>query len=132
MAETWKVPLVTALPLYVKSWNAKLYVSDSPAAVMSEAGRVNVMGVGVAPWGGLVQVSVTVMEVPAADVPSIMGAVLLVTGMPPMLAYGGVVGVSSRVGAAGAVVGAGCEMLLALSMNESVTGRLLDPAASVA
>ena len=83
------------------------------------------------------QVSVIVIEVPASAVPSIAGAVLLVTGMfpspgTPMETYGGVMGVSSRVGAGGADVGAECERSLALSTNVNVTGRLRDPASSVA
>ena len=51
---------------------------------MSAAGRVNghggVVGAGCAEFS---QVSVIVIEVPASAVPSIAGAVLLVTGMLP-------------------------------------------------
>ena len=135
MAETAKVPLVTGLPVEVGEVLEREAerASEFAVGVMSEAGRVKVMvGLLALAAPNSSQVSVTVTEVPAAAVPSSAGDVLLVTGMPLMVAYGGVVGVSSRVGAGGAEVGAGCERLLALSMNESVTGMLTAPASSVA
>ena len=122
----------------MKSWNRKLNVSDAPLELMSEAGRMkDIVGLLVLVVPNSSQVSVIVTEVPASAVPSSAGAVLLVTGMlpspvTPMETYGGVVGVSSRLGAGGAEVGAGCERSLALSMNVNVTGVLRDPASSVA
>ena len=48
----------------MKSWKVKLNV---PSELIAEAGRVKVIGW--VPAGPFVQVSVTVMEVPAAVVP---------------------------------------------------------------
>ncbi len=76
MTVTWKVPLLMASPdESVKSWNEKLNV---PSELTSVDGRVNVSCCG--PAGAFSQVSMTVMEVPAAAVPSNWGDVLLVTG----------------------------------------------------